>query len=383
MPEARWGMDRSWRRRLLTVVGVGLTVGMAVGMAPVVAIAQSNPTGQFDVTTFPEPYLLLVRDPAIHDALKLTETQRKQVLEHGYALDDAFWKLRGGTREQALTGLAKLRESLQQSVSPLLEKPQRQRLTQIQLQLAGFQSFFRPQVIKALALSEDQQRSLKRAIEKFQSTFKTIQGSFAKADDELQREKLKADASQLRSDLRGEVSAILNNQQKAKWQVLMGERIDPSQLGKVKFKAPEIDPQSVWLNAPEAADRKLEGKVVAMHFYAFQCVNCQRNQPWYKQWHKELSGRGVVVLGIQTPEVASERDIQRVAANARENQLVYPIIMDDKRTHWKAWGNTMWPSTYLIDKQGFVRYWWLGELNWQNAGIQEQFRKRLYELLEE
>jgi len=43
----------------------------------------------------------------------------------------------------------------------------------------------------------------------------------------------------------------------------------------------------------------------------------------------------------------------------------------------------MWPSTYLIDKEGYVRYWWAGELNWENAGINKVFGERIGELLAE
>lgn len=43
----------------------------------------------------------------------------------------------------------------------------------------------------------------------------------------------------------------------------------------------------------------------------------------------------------------------------------------------------MWPSVYLIDKQGYVRYWWFGELNWQGAEGEKMLRRRIEELLAE
>jgi hypothetical protein len=51
-------------------------------------------------------------------------------------------------------------------------------------------------------------------------------------------------------------------------------------------------------------------------------------------------------------------------ANVRERVIEYPVLVDADAENWKAWGNHMWPSVYLIDEQGQVRNWWYGELNW-------------------
>ena len=61
----------------------------------------------------------------------------------------------------------------------------------------------------------------------------------------------------------------------------------------------------------------------------------------------------------------------------------FPIVVDNDKKNWNAWGNSMWPSVYLIDKKGYVRYWWYGELDWQGAGGQKIMRKRIAELLAE
>ncbi len=43
----------------------------------------------------------------------------------------------------------------------------------------------------------------------------------------------------------------------------------------------------------------------------------------------------------------------------------------------------MWPSVYLIDKRGIVRYWWYGELNWQGSDGEKFMREKIEELLAE
>ena len=61
----------------------------------------------------------------------------------------------------------------------------------------------------------------------------------------------------------------------------------------------------------------------------------------------------------------------------------FPIVVDNEKQIWNEWGNSIWPSVYLIDKQGRIRYWWYGELDWQGAGGQEIMAKHLEELLAE
>jgi hypothetical protein len=81
--------------------------------------------------------------------------------------------------------------------------------------------------------------------------------------------------------------------------------------------------------------------------------------------------------------VSHEEGKHNVAANAEEKGLEFPIIADDDKNNWNAWGNSMWPSVYLIDKQGYARFWWYGELKWQGHDGQNVAKKRIEELLAE
>jgi len=88
-------------------------------------------------------------------------------------------------------------------------------------------------------------------------------------------------------------------------------------------------------------------------------------------------------LGIHTPELPLEKDLEAVRRRAAEQGLSFPILVDNRNQNWNAWGNSMWPSTYLIDKNGYVRYWWYGELNYQQQGAEKLLRRRIEELLNE
>jgi hypothetical protein len=89
------------------------------------------------------------------------------------------------------------------------------------------------------------------------------------------------------------------------------------------------------------------------------------------------------VIGIHTPETSSERDLQNLKQKVVEAKFEFPVLIDNDRRNWNKWGNSMWPAVYLIDKQGYVRYWWLGELNWRGAAGEKILRRRIEALLAE
>ncbi len=57
--------------------------------------------------------------------------------------------------------------------------------------------------------------------------------------------------------------------------------------------------------------------------------------------------------------------------------------MDGLSKTWQAWENHYWPTVYLIDKKGEVRYRWDGELNWKETKGEKIMRQRIEELLAE
>ncbi len=89
------------------------------------------------------------------------------------------------------------------------------------------------------------------------------------------------------------------------------------------------------------------------------------------------------MIGVHTPETERERNIDNVRKSVEKNGLKYPIVFDKDGRTWKSWDNRWWPSSYLIDKQGFVRYRWDGEFNWKNAKGEAMMRKKIEQLLAE
>ena len=120
---------------------------------------------------------------------------------------------------------------------------------------------------------------------------------------------------------------------------------------------------------------------MVVHFFAFGCSNCINNYPWYREWHDAFQGQDVALIGIHTPETQTETDNNLLRESLEHRELKFPVAVDKDKKMWTAWYNGIWPSVYIIDRQGRVRYWWYGELDWQGAGNQKVARKQIEELL--
>ena len=147
--------------------------------------------------------------------------------------------------------------------------------------------------------------------------------------------------------------------------------------------APELSGDS-WLNVPEGARLSLaarKGKVTIVHFWTFGCINCKRNLAAYDRWWKRFADKGVVVIGVHTPETEAERSAANVTNKVKELGIAYPVLLDNDRQNWNRWQVRCWPTVYLVDKQGRARYCWEGELEYQQAGGEAKLTGMIQELL--
>ena len=186
----------------------------------------------------------------------------------------------------------------------------------------------------------------------------------------------------LREETEKNVISVLNSYQQNTLRKLMGRPFNLSQVRIVACKAPEFDVDT-WINGSKVTLSELTGKVTVVHFYAFGCGNCIRTLPYYNKWHYLFPSDVFQIVGIHRPETQQERDIDKVKKKAAEAGIEYPVAIDNESLMWNAWANCIWPSIYLLDKNGYVRYWWYGELNWQGAESEKYLRNKIQELIDE
>jgi len=145
---------------------------------------------------------------------------------------------------------------------------------------------------------------------------------------------------------------------------------------KGKVRAPEIG--RLWLNSPPLTFRQLRGRVVLVDFWDYTCVNCIRTLPYVQAWHERYVGKGLTVIGVHTPEFTFAQYESNVERGAREFGLTYPIVVDNDREIWKAFANRYWPTKYLLDKDGYLRYAHFGEGAYRET--EEAIRELLLEI---
>jgi thiol-disulfide isomerase/thioredoxin len=126
-----------------------------------------------------------------------------------------------------------------------------------------------------------------------------------------------------------------------------------------KVRAPEIG--HVWLNSPPLSFHLLRGRAVLVDFWDYTCINCIRTLPYVQAWHERYRDKGLTVIGVHTPEFTFAQYESNVERGIREFGLTYPIVIDSNREIWKAFANRYWPTKYLLDKDGYLRYGHFGE----------------------
>jgi thiol-disulfide isomerase/thioredoxin len=308
----------------------------------------------------PTTLVQLVRSRPVQQELKLLAEQRLAIEKLVRAVEHPLFLLRDASPDQKRERCEELSQQVEQALQKTLSSPQQQRLSEIALRAQGYSALLVPERIAQLNLQPEQVEQLRQAL--------------AAANQSSDKQP---------ASLEDRVRQILRPEQQRALAKMVGAPFAVDQIKPIACRAPELKDMSGWINSSPLALKDLEGKVVVVHFWAFGCINCVRNLPWYQAWHKDFKNKAVTMIGIHTPETAQERDPDKVAEQVRARQIEYPVAIDGKASTWSAWGNQIWPAVYLIDKRGDVRYWWYGELKWQGAKGEELMRQRINELLAE
>jgi thiol-disulfide isomerase/thioredoxin len=141
---------------------------------------------------------------------------------------------------------------------------------------------------------------------------------------------------------------------------LAGGSTDPQHLPVGKPAGP-LDGASAWINSPPLGPDQLAGKVVVYDFWTYSCVNCVRTIPYIRALYDRYGKDGLVVVGVHSPEFDFEQVRSNVEAASRRLGVTYPVAMDNDHNIWDAFRNAYWPTTYVADRDGSIRYKHIGE----------------------
>jgi len=133
--------------------------------------------------------------------------------------------------------------------------------------------------------------------------------------------------------------------------------IDKSQFR----KAPEFKGITSYINTNQTKLSDLKGKVVLVDFWTYSCINCIRTLPYLVDWNQKYSDKGLVIVGIHSPEFEFEKNIDNVKQAVARFGIKYPVLLDNDHGTWDAFQNSYWPRKYLVDSEGYIRYDHIGE----------------------
>jgi peroxiredoxin len=130
------------------------------------------------------------------------------------------------------------------------------------------------------------------------------------------------------------------------------------------FRLPSLDGRSVSL-----AD--LRGKIVMVHFWATWCPPCVEELPTLEKLYGELRGGDFEMLAISVDEGGGAA----VDAFLRKNGLTLPVFLDPGGSVSRLYGTYKFPETYILDRQGSVRYKVIGPRDWRDPEALKALRE--------
>ena len=129
----------------------------------------------------------------------------------------------------------------------------------------------------------------------------------------------------------------------------------------------KISGETLWINSPPLTPASLRGKVVLVDFWTYSCINCLRTLPYIKAWNAKYKDRGLIIIGVHTPEFPFEKDEANVRKAVKELGITYPVAMDNNYGIWRNFNNQYWPADYFIDATGHIRHHEFGEGNYDES----------------
>jgi len=149
-------------------------------------------------------------------------------------------------------------------------------------------------------------------------------------------------------------------------------------------KAPEFAGIEKWINSEPLKMEQLRGKVVLIDFWTYSCINCIRTLPYLKAWDKKYKDKGLVIIGVHSPEFEFEKKYENVLSAVNKYQIEYPVAQDNEFVVWQLYKNLYWPHKFLIDQDGYIRYNHIGEGNYDETEkqIQQLLKERMERLNE-
>jgi thiol-disulfide isomerase/thioredoxin len=132
---------------------------------------------------------------------------------------------------------------------------------------------------------------------------------------------------------------------------------------------PSLEGATEWINSPPLTAANLRGKVALFDFCTYTCINWIRTLPYIRAWAEAYRDRGLVMIGVHTPEFSFEKDLENVHEALKQMRVTYPVAVDSDHAIWEAFANQYWPALYFVDAEGRIRHHQFGEGEYDRSEI--------------
>ena len=112
--------------------------------------------------------------------------------------------------------------------------------------------------------------------------------------------------------------------------------------------------------------KQFRGQVVVLNFWATWCPPCNEELPSIMDMQTRLRGRGVVVLGVSI-----DVDGDAYHRFLKERNVNFVTVRDPEQKVADMYGTSMWPESYVIDRQGVLRRKIVGPINWGSPDVMQ------------
>ncbi|MBI1423832.1 MAG: redoxin domain-containing protein [Gammaproteobacteria bacterium] len=140
------------------------------------------------------------------------------------------------------------------------------------------------------------------------------------------------------------------------------------------------DPQPPPLRLPDVHGAMIDlndfkGYVVLVNFWATWCPPCVHEMPSMQRLAEHFKGKRFTILGVNMAE-----DAGSVTEFVRQRvRVTFPIVLDKDGQALKAWRVFAFPTSYVIDKRGQIRYALFGGIDWDTADVKHKLSTLLAE----
>ncbi|WP_343337061.1 Thiol-disulfide oxidoreductase ResA [Terrisporobacter petrolearius] len=100
-----------------------------------------------------------------------------------------------------------------------------------------------------------------------------------------------------------------------------------------------------------------KGKTVFLNIWATWCPPCKAEMPHIEELYNEYNknNEDVIILGVSTPNLGNEGDEKHISKFLKDNEYTFPVVFDNNADLIYGYSIQSFPSTFIIDKEGYVR----------------------------